>query len=152
MSVSQDLVLIEFERGPHGEIVPPSLVADMSADEALETLALGSGAALEGMENLGLVYVHQRRLRRAIAGELDDDVARDLYRAVVVEGEPLSLRPLGQEERVFSTFAPVLQRVEGERWRVGVVGQGRTREITAPPGRVVELAQDVFVEWCELDH
>ncbi len=130
MSVSRDLVPIEFERGPYGEIVPPSLAVGMTLD------------------NLGLVYVHQRRLRQAIAGELDDDVARDLYQAVVVEGEPLSLRPLGQEEYDLCSFAPVLQRVEGDRWRVGVVGQGRTREIMAPPGRVVELVQGFFVEWC----
>ncbi len=137
MSVSRDLVPIEFERGPFGEIVPPSLVAGMPMGEALD--------------NLGLVYVHQRRLRQAIAGELDEAEARDLYRAVVVEGERLSLRPLGQEERAFSTFAPVLQRIEGERWRVGVAGQGRTREITAPLGRVVELAQGVFVELCKVE-
>jgi hypothetical protein len=148
MSVSQDLVPIEFERGPFGEIVPPSLAAGMPADEALEMLARDSGTPAGEVENLGLVYVHQRCLRRAIAGELnDDDAARDLYRAVVVEGEPLSLRPLGQEERVFSTFAPVLQHIEGELWRVGVAEQGRTREFTAPLGRVVELAQGVFVEW-----
>ncbi len=130
MSVSQDLVPIEFERGPYGEIVPPSLAVGMPLD------------------NLGLVYVHQRRLRQAIAGELDEAEARDLYQAVVVEGERVSLRPLGQEECVLSSFAPVLQCIEGDCWRVGVAGQGRTRDITAPPGRVVELAQGVFVEWC----
>jgi hypothetical protein len=151
MSVSRDLVPIEFERGPFGEILPPSLVAGMPADEALEVLARDSGEPAGVVENLGLVYVHQRRLRQVIGGELDESEARDLYQAVVVEGERLSLRPLGQEERAFSIFAPVLQRIKGERWRVGVAGQGRTREITALLGRVVELAQGVFVGWCEAE-
>ncbi len=147
MSVSRDLVPIEFERGLYGEIVSPSLVAGMLVDEALRMLARDSGVPAGEVESLGLVYVHQRRLRQAIAGELDDDVARDLYQAVVVEGEPLSLRPLGQEEYDLCSFAPVLQRVEGDRWRVGVAGQGRTREIAAPLGRVVELAQQLYGQW-----
>ena len=56
--------------------------------------------------------------------ELDEAEALDLYRAVVVEGE---------------------------RWRLGVAGQGRTREIIAPLGRVIELAQGEVVEWCKAE-
>jgi hypothetical protein len=104
------------------------------------------------MYNLALVYVHQLRLRDAIAGQLQDDPdARDLYQAVVLEGEPMSLRPLGMEGLVFSTFAPVLQRVGEDRWRVGVEGQGKTTVFDAPLDQVIAKAQAAYVKLSDAD-
>jgi len=158
--MSQNLVIIELERGPYGEVLPPPLVAGMLPEETLETFARDLGTTteaipeevLEEMLNLSVVYVHQLRLQRAIAGELcDDPDARDLYRAVVDEGEPMSLCPLGQEGLVFSTFAPVLRRVEGDRWRVGLEGRGKTTEITASPDEALRQALGVFRAWREAE-
>jgi hypothetical protein len=159
--MSQDLVPIEFERGPYGEILPPPLVAGMTPQEILETWARDVGVAVEEipdeivgeMENLSLVCVHEERLRRAIAGEMmDDPDARDLYRAVTLEGEPMSLCPLGQEGLTFSTFvAPVLRRVGEDRWRIGVEGQGRMLEIAVAPGEALRRAREIYWAWCEAE-
>jgi len=157
--------VIEFERGPYGEIFPPPLVAGVDPDEALDKLAkdsaaMGSpitdmptrGRSRQGMYNLALVYVHQLRLRDAIAGQLQGDPdARDLYQAVVLEGEPMSLRPLGMEALTFSTFAPVLQHVGENRWRIGVEGQGKTTVFDAPLDQVIAQAQAAYVKLSDAD-
>ncbi|MGD9100476.1 MAG: hypothetical protein PVF45_08345 [Anaerolineae bacterium] len=157
--------VIDFDRGPYGEIFSPPLVAGLTMEETLAWLErvsedLGSpivdmpskGRSREGMEWMSVVHATQLRLRQAVAGELPDDPdAGDLYRAVVVEGQPLSLRPLGQEDLTFAGFAPVLQHIAGDRWRIGVEGQGRTTEIVAPPDEVIRRAQGVYVRWSEAD-
>ena len=157
--------VIGFERGHYGEIFPPPLVAGVDPDEALNKLAedsaaMGSpitdmptrGRSRQGMYNLALVYVHQLRLREAVAGQLQDDPdARDLYQAVVIGGEAMSLRPLGMEALVFSTFAPVLQRVGEDRWRIGVEGQGKTLVFNASLDEVIAQAQAAYVKLSDTD-
>jgi hypothetical protein len=165
----------EFERGPYGEIHPPPLVAGLHPDEVLDemvrdfemTVSDLPGEELEALRNLGLVYAHQRRLRQAIAGELMyDPDARALYEAVVVRGEPVSLRPLGQEDLAFAGFAPVLQRVEGAPsinfapasrgtgqalWRIGLEGHGQTTVIAAGASCVVRQAQQIYADWSDAE-
>jgi len=158
--------VITFERGPHGEIFPPPLVAGMTMEEALEELMRASeelghpitdmpsrGRSREGMEWLAVVHAHQHRLRSCLAGEMmDNPDVLDLHQAVMVEGEPMSLRPLGQEDLVFAGFVPVLQRIEGDLWRIGIgEEQGKALEITAAPEDVVRRAQEIYVLWSDAD-
>ena len=155
----------ERKRGPYGEILPPPLVGGVAPEEALARLVAdnaemgvevsvpGKGRALEGMYNVALVYVHQLRLREALAGRLPDDPdAEALRRAVMEERELLSLRPPGLEHLVFTTFAPVLRHLGDGRWRVGLPDHGQVEEFEEDdPGRAVERAQALYVAWSEAD-
>src|SRR5690554_3010708 len=111
---------MKFNTGPYGEIFPPPLVSGLSPDEALGRLLQGAekagkpissvpsrGESRRGMYNLAMLYVHQTNLARAIAGIIPDPEAEALRRAVIEEGQALSLRPLGMEKLWFTTFAPV---------------------------------------------
>lgn len=158
-------VTVAFVRGPYGEIFPPPLLVGVDPDQALAELEraseeLGSpivnmpgrGRSRDGMYNLALLRAHQLRLRAAIAGHMmDDPDARDLHEAVAVQGEPMSLRPMGLEDLSFAGFAPVLQRIEGDRWRVGVEGHSKTAGIVASLPEVVAKAQSVYVAWSDDD-
>ncbi|MCP4531613.1 MAG: hypothetical protein GY831_10325, partial [Delftia sp.] len=105
-----------------------------------------------GMYTVAIAHAHQHRLRLALDGKMmADPDASDLHQAVVVEGQPLSLRPVYQESLTFSSFAPVLQRVDENRWWVGAQGRGRTAEIRATPGEAVRQAQELYARWAEND-
>jgi hypothetical protein len=130
-----------------------ALLAQVSQDIGSPITAMPSkGKALAGMYQRAEIYIHQLRLREAIAGSLvDDPDARRLYRAVVERGQAMSLLPLKHEDQYPDTFAPVLQRIEGDRWRVGLEGQGQTTEIDAPLADVVRAAQEIFNAWFAAD-
>ena len=152
-----------FSRGEFGEIFPPPLTIGLSPEEAIDHLVKASeqtpspitrvpsrGHSRDGLTNLGLLYVHQVNLARAIAGELNEDSdAAALHRLVVTEGEPLSLRPLGCERLWWATFAPVLQRVSSRRptWRVGLPSRGRCQTFEAALTNVIPTAQQFYVDW-----
>ena len=109
--------MIEFERGPYNEILPPPLIGDVSPEEAWKRLyafSLSKGNKLDKPEtdedravlyNLGGVFVHQMRLREVIAGQAETEVEIAL-RDAVLRGERLSLRPLGLEDKEFQTLRP----------------------------------------------
>jgi hypothetical protein len=152
---------MDFQRGPYGEILPPPLVAGLHPDELIKQLVGGEqGVASllpqgnrEDWQTLAMLQAHQQRLREAIAGRLQGDPdGQALHQAVVVEGEPMSLRPLGMEQLIFPSFVPVLQRAaDNRRWQIGVEGQGGSMTMTAPIGDVVRVAQEVYVAWAEAD-
>ncbi len=149
--------------GMHGEILPPPLVAGLTSEEALDRFKVaiqeaGSpdvaiparGPNLEGMYNLALLYVHQFNLRQALAQQLHTPEAHQLHQAVVEQRKPLSLRPVGMEKLIFSSFTPIFQRIDDRRWRVGRLDDGRIEEIeTSDPAEALEWAWQVFAEWSD---
>ena len=154
---------IGFARGPDGEVFPPPLVSGVGPEEALALLEQDAkmngnrithvpkrGQSRQGMYNLAMLYVHQRNLKRALAGQLMDDAdGRALYESIVEQGDPLSLRPIGMEALHFSTFAPVFRRIEEHRWRVGLPDRGRTALIAGEAGEALERAWAMYIEWCQ---
>ena len=150
-----------FPLGPYGEILPPPLIAHTTPEDALARLVADAGGqvhvpkrgrSLEGMYNVALVYAHQLRLREVLAGRYTLDVEAALYRAVMEEGQPLSLRPPTLEDLALDTFAPVLAYLGEHQWRVGLPGHGRTAVFTEPdPAQAVAQAQDLYAQWCEED-
>ena len=149
---------MNFSRGPHGEIFPPPLVAGASPEEALREMV--GGDIYERMEPAerkafygeALLYIHQQNLRRALAGEMADDPDADaLCWAVVQQGEPMSLRPLGMEEMEFKTFAPVLRRVGDDRWQVGIPDDGHHVILIGDAPSVLRQAQQLYVAWAEAE-
>ena len=148
--------------GPYGEVLPPPLVAGVTPDEALARLGKAArdidspitipsrGKSLDGMYNLALLYVHQFNLREAMAGRLDDPDALALHEAIVEHRQPLSLRPVGMEALEFTSFAPVLQRINGTRWRIGQPDCGWTAETDVEnPAEALEWAWALYVQWAE---
>ncbi len=153
----------EFARGPYGEILPPPLVAGHTPadlDEILqEILADDEGLydSLSPTERQSyhgqmLIYLHQERMMQAFAGEFDGPDAADIYQAVVVGSEAISLRPPGMEEVIYQTFAPVLQRIGPEQqWRFGVEGQGHFITLTGAAPTVLRRARQLYVTWAEAE-
>jgi hypothetical protein len=153
--------MVSFQTGPYGEVYPIPLVGGVHPDEALKMLAddseaMGSpidmptrGKSLDGMYNLGLLYVHQQRLREALAGTLDLPEAQALRKVVIEQGMPMSLRPLTLEATEHQ-FAPVLRCLDGGRWRVGQEPQAVEFQ-EADPAAAMEKAQQVYVSWVEQD-
>jgi hypothetical protein len=153
----------DFTRGPYGEIFPPPLgVSGLDPDEALDMLAMDSGSESGpapmptrgkrrvGMVNLAVFHIHQQTLKGVLGGQWGDDPDEEaIYKAVVENGEPMSLRPLGFESLYFSSFAPVLKRVEGDRWRVGLPGFGKDLLIEGTPPEVLENAWATFAKWSD---
>ena len=138
-------------RGPYGEILPPPLVEHVTEEEALARLvadnaALGvkvsvpqRGHARDGLINVALLYAHQMRLREVLAGRFESSQEEALYEAVTMDGESISLRPLGLEWARYIGFVPILQtqtpgrlliprnRVGPDKpilWRFGINGRG----------------------------
>jgi hypothetical protein len=151
--------MIRFERGPYNEILPPPLIGDVSPEEAYKRLyafSLSKGHKLDKPEmdedravlyNLGGVFVHQMRLREVIGGKAESAVEIAL-RDAVWRGERLSLRPLGLEDKVFKTFAPVLERLGMNDWLVGVPGEEQVIPLMeVSTAVVVEKAQEIYVGW-----
>ncbi len=152
---------LDFVRGPYGEIFPPPLVGGLDPEEALAqfldlTAAAGHpvnhlptrGESRKGLINLAMLYHHQLNLKRALSGEWDDPDALRLRQAVL-DGEPLSLRPLGLETLHFSTFAPILQWIGGRRWRVGQADAGRSMVLEGEIGAALEQAWELYRQWSE---
>ena len=166
-------------RGPYGEILPPPLVEHVTEEEALAQLvadnaALGAkvsvpqkGHARDGLINVALLYAHQMRLRQVLAGRFESSQEEALYEAVTMDGEPLSLRPLGLEWTRYPGFVPVLQaqtpgrlliprnRVGPDKpllWRFGINGRGYSELFAhTDPVEVVAKAQALYVQLSRKD-
>ena len=156
---------ILFETGPYGEVFPFPLTGGLEPDDALEQLsqdsaAMGSpikmptrGKSLDGMYSLAMLYVHQLRLRQALAGELEELPEAVALRQIVMEQHQLmSLRPLTMEYQDYG-FAPVLHFTEDGKWVVGQEDVGRL-EVTfeeEDPCQAMARAQALFKTWAESD-
>lgn len=148
-----------FGTGPYGEILPPPLVSGVDPEEAAVAMVRASrqagqpivsiptkGESRRGYLNQALLYLHQQNLTRALAGQLDEPDAAAL-RDAVLRGQTLSLRPLGLEQLYFSSFAPVVQQIGDNLWRIGLPGQGRVKTFSASAGEAIVQAQRLYVEW-----
>lgn len=167
------------ELGPYGEIFSPLLLAGYSPDGALDEMLAANaerggtakrrtrGAALEKQYNAGKVFIHQRRIRAALAGKnedgtpLTDPVEQALYAAVTVGGAGVSIRPPGMEMLTFADFAPVLWNTQpGEPqsdtpqvWQLGLPNVPRPNAKTQllhvdNPAQAVAEAQRLYLQWC----
>jgi hypothetical protein len=143
----------DFTLGPFGEVIPPPLVDGVTAEEAWQQAGLGPrppGMGDAEFGGLAAMALQQKRLAEALVGRASAPDARALYEAVTRRGQPLSLRPLGMEQESYRTFAPVLQRVARDRWRVGVQSHGKTQEIfAADPAQALDRARELYVQWAE---
>ncbi len=182
--------VIKFTRGKYNEIFPPMLVQHITEQEAIKRLVddnakIGNvlklpkfGFSFGGTVVHALQYAHHMHLREVLAGECEDIVESELYEAVTGRGEPLSLRPVGLEERYFDAFAPVLRCLtprnlnsagrsasggnaghSAERsasgvlkWQVGVKDHGRVEILKeSDPAKAVAEAQRFYADWAALD-
>lgn len=152
----------EFNRGPYGEILPPPLVAGASPEEAAEflvqtasandqpiTTVPSRGKARDGHLNQALLFLHQQNLSLALSGDLSHDPDAAALRTAILRGEPLSLRPLGQEQLYFATFVPVLQMIGSDLWRIGKPNRGRHHIFQGSPGEAMMVAHRLYVSWAE---
>lgn len=147
-------------RGPFGEIYCPPLLDGDDPDEALEgyhqqTIEDGCpvdmptrGLSREGMQEIGGVRLHVQRLRATLCGEYQSEDSVPVLLAVM-NGEPLSVRPLGLEQLYFSTFAPILRRLGPNQWRLGREDFGRHADLIGPTGDVWDKAMALYVQWSE---
>jgi len=156
---------ITFQTGPYGEIFPLPLLAGMTAEEALEQLVKDSaemghpfdppsrGQYVDEMVFRGQCHVHQQRLPKAMAGEMDDvPEATALQQAVMDLGHKMSLRPFGMEILEYASFAPVLQYLGDDQWQVGLEEHGRVRTFEVDdPAKAVKVAQRIFKKWADED-
>jgi hypothetical protein len=144
-----------FRRGPYGEILPPRLIEVVTpTDLAMLLLELTGAEAVSDnfihdpfYQQIALDYAHQQRLLQIFGGGFVGDPAAAALYLAVMRGEPLSLRPLGQEGTTYRTFAPVLQRVGDETWRVGRPEDGRWLQLSGQPAVVLRRARQLYIQW-----
>ena len=68
-------------------------------------------------------------------------------RDAVCKEERLSLQPLGLEDKVFETFAPVLERLGIDEWLVGITSTGIIFPLqSVQPEDVIRKAQATYVK------
>ena len=135
---------IDWKRGPYGEILPPPLNGGIEPDAILKEMLGGDTHGLMTARERALfygdaaIYAHQKRLERVFGGETQTPVEAALYRAFI-GGQPVSLRPLGYEHKIYQSFAPVVRRVGDGRWQVGVEEAGRVEIIEEADSRQAYL-------------
>jgi len=147
-----------FSRGQYGEILPPPILdgltptdLDEVVREMIDDPDLTEGENLTSYHPQAMVYVLQQNLFRALTGELTDPDAVDL-RDAVLRGEPLSVRPVGHETLAYRTFAPVLQRISDNSWRLGLEEHGQTAIIAGDnAGLALRRAWQIYVTWAEAE-
>ena len=151
-----------FKRGLYNEIIPPPLFGGADPEQAINELAQAvaqkTGAALHrpqrgksraGLEQLAALYVHQKRLVAALAGENTEPMAMAIRILVEDAGEPLSLRPAFLDNIHHLSFVPLLQKAGGA-WRVGIPGRGKHQVIAAASCAEAFLqAQRLYNTWVE---
>jgi len=119
--------------------------------EMIDDPALTEGEDLTAYHPQAMVYVLQQNLVRALTGEMDSPDAVDL-RTAVLRGEPLSVRPVGHETLAYRTFAPVLQRISDNSWRLGLEAHGQTAVIAGDnAGLALRRAWQIYVTWAEAE-
>jgi len=149
-----------FSTGPYGEILPPPLAADATTDEIMEYYREHAGKLLQpdparhNSETMEVIFTLARLLYqraailRVLSGETHDQVEAALYNFIVERRYPVSLRPLALEDLQYETFAPVLQRIEGNIWRVGVETNGKFMDFSAQSAaQAFEFASAIYVQW-----
>ena len=161
--------LATHPRGVYGEILAAPLTSNVTPEEAMDILIKAnvangvkegrpkSGQAKDGFINVALMYVHAMRLREVLAGNCTDDYERDLYEAVTVNGETISMRPIALEWLRLPTFIPVLTAAtpiskvgKGKPilWRVGMMGRGKSEVFAeANPAKAVERGQAFYLRY-----
>ena len=147
----------KWTRGPYGEILPPPLNAGIEPDEVLNGIvgariyALMTPQERASFYGDAAIYAHQRRLERVFGGETQTPVEVALY-AALLNGQSISLRPLGYEGKRYQSFAPVLQRVGGGRWQVGLEDAGKMEVIEEADSRRAYLrARELATSWAEAE-
>ena len=162
---TNDQAGITFQTGPYGELFPLPLLAGMTPEEALDKLVEDSakmghpfeppsrGQYVEEMKFRGQCHVHQQRLPKAMAGQMDDvPEAAALRHAVMDLRHKMSLRPFGMEILAYASFAPVLQYLGDNRWQVGLKEHGRVQTFETPdPAKAIKVGQRLFKEWADED-
>ena len=141
--------------GKYGEIIPYSLVAGLNPDEILQDM-VGIEIFRQMPENEremfygeAAIYAHQKRLERVFSGLVGGDEALAAIFEGVMNGTPITLCPLGYENWPHA-FAPVLQYLGRNTWRVGVAeGAMPIRILTGPAETVYRQARQLYVSWVE---
>lgn len=144
--------------GPYGEILPPPLVAGLNPDDVLREM-VGIEIFRQMPENEremfygeAAIYAHQKQLECAFAGESGGDKDKEFIYQAILEGKPLSLRPLGYERQRYSTFAPVWRRVGNGKWQVGIELAGKVEVFETENVKAAYLkARDIYVVWAEAE-
>jgi len=91
-------------------------------------------------------------LAKIIGGEWESDTDRQIYRALVVKREPVSLiSPLfssSSNHPPYRTFVPILTRLSHNRWKVGQLGHGRLKIFDEPEaGKAIAFALSLIARW-----
>ncbi len=149
--------MIEFTRGPYGEFLLPPLVIGVTAEEIwswfagrmgqkeAESLRIQHGA--DSSLVLAMAAYHNHRLAQVVGGDARTLDERQVQKAVFAR-EPISLRPLTLEGSDPPGFAPVLQYLGSNRWRVGQSGVGKADEFEESNHEAaVRRAHRLYVEW-----
>jgi hypothetical protein len=69
----------------------------------------------------------------------------------VLSGAPLNFRSLFDYSDI-DTFVPLLRRVGDMTWRLGVEGEGQSRDFLGPMEKIWPDIGDTYVQWCEKDN
>ena len=149
----------DFTRGPYQEILPPPLftLSGVTEDDLEDIVAEMAGDLYRDLLDPSLyyedalVYLHQQNVLRVLAGEFAGDRDAGDLRDAVLRGEALSLRPFAQEDVVYLTFAPVLQRIGDDSWRLGVETYGKTAVIGGDAPTALRRAPQIYVSWAEAE-
>jgi hypothetical protein len=151
-----------FSRGPHGEIFPPPLLGGnidpkaIVAEMMAEAIRAGSKIdipedqeAKDELYGRAAMFRHGKSLPRLMTRPRDA-TEEAIRKAVVEDGERLTLRPLGLELADLELdFAPVVQKVGVKTWRVGLE-DGRHEDFEdSDPGKAIAHAQQIYVAWCD---
>lgn len=147
----------QFSYGPYGEIIPPPLftLEGITPEDLNDVVAEMTGDLFEQLPDPALyhddalVYLHQQNLLRVLQGDFPDQPDAVELRDAILTGTPFSLRPFGQETAMYAGFAPVLQRISDNDWRLGVVEHGRTAVIAGDAPAALRRARQIYVRWAE---
>ncbi|MHC1732930.1 MAG: hypothetical protein AB9888_13005 [Bacteroidales bacterium] len=151
---------IDFKRGFKGEIIPPSLVDCMDpiqmTQEFLGIVGISGKLLLFNPTfcRLSKMYFQQAEMARVFTGERNDELAVAL-RESILTGNMLSLRPLGQEEKIFFSFYPILRLADPLNWiwEIGLSFWGtRYHSFTQPDlSKAYLQARDSYAQWADED-
>jgi hypothetical protein len=152
-------IKVEFSYGPYGEIIPPPLftLSGITPEDLNDVVAEMTGDLYDQLPNPtlyhddALAYLHQQNLLRVLAGEFPDAPDAIELRDAVLNGMRLSLRPLGQEAAMYAGFAPVLQRISDNDWRLGLAAHGQTAVIAGDAPSALRRARQIYVQWAEAE-
>jgi hypothetical protein len=107
------------------------------------------GKSREGLERIGFMYAHERRLLAALTGQAQSPAEAQILHDAVQDGHPINIAPLYFEKNLSKTFSPVLQKIGDKSWQLGAKAPGqRTMIIEEPtPEESVEKALRMVHQW-----